>query len=134
MEDRATGAVAVYVSPAFEQSFITAAEMQEYVESTRCLPLYALARIVAQQDLPQFSDAAFQAMYLGDGNGMTSVIVRVSRKPACPPARLPARRPAEARSFAGPPWGFGGSVRATTHHRQPLCSTDSPHPHLLTPH
>lgn len=75
--DRATGAVAVHLSPAFEQLFLSAAEAQQYVEITRCLPLFALARVVEPQDLPRWSDAALQAFLLGDGDGMTSVVVRV---------------------------------------------------------
>lgn len=33
--------------------------------------------MVAQEDMAEFADAAFQTMFLGNGNGMTSIISRV---------------------------------------------------------
>lgn len=75
--DRASTGVVVHVSLAFEQLFLPAAELGQYIEATRCLPIYALGHIVVDADLPKWSDAAFQACYLGDGNGMTTVVLRV---------------------------------------------------------
>jgi hypothetical protein len=34
-------------------------------------------RVVVQDDVAEFADAAFQAMFLGDGNGITSILSRV---------------------------------------------------------
>lgn len=39
--------------------------------------VFLLCRLVAPENMADFSDAAFQAMFLGDGNGMTSVLATV---------------------------------------------------------